>query len=106
MKQGGIQTSIWRDNLTINPKGRYMYGSVLIDIDEKVQIINRQSYSILDFLGDIGGLIDALKYIIALVLQPYWNFKYSSFLLVNVFRRPKKETKLGEFKAYLRSAEV
>ena len=49
-------------------------------------MINRQTYGILDFLGDIGGLIDAMKYIVAFLLSPYWNFKYASFMLTKVFR--------------------
>lgn len=48
------------DNLTNNSDGNYKFGSVEINIDPYTNKINRKTYHILDWLGDIGGFSDAL----------------------------------------------
>ena len=58
----------------------------------------RQTYGLLDYFGDIGGLIDAIYYFIAFILSPFWQFKYSSYMLTRLFKAgpdhlvPKTET--------------
>ena len=49
-------------------------------------ITNRQTYSLLDWLGDIGGLTDALLLILKIILYPYTVFTQRRFLLTNLFR--------------------
>ena len=45
----------------------YSFASINMIIEPEVIVINRQAYGLLDYLGDIGGLIDALRYIIYLI---------------------------------------
>lgn len=48
--------------------------------------INRETYDVLSWLGDIGGLIDALYYISNLILKPFSQFMLQSMLLRSLFR--------------------
>ena len=55
-----------------------------------VEIHNRQIYSILDLLGDIGGLFDALKAITSIFLSIIFALTgnpIEEFLLSLVFKR-------------------
>ena len=74
------------DNLIDNPDGAYKFGAIILAVNNKMEIINRQTYGLLDWLGDIGGLYDALYLLIKLVLFPFLHFKYSSFLMTGLFR--------------------
>ncbi len=42
------------------PFNRYKYSSLSVNVGPDKMIINRGTYSILDWLGDLGGLFDAL----------------------------------------------
>ena len=46
----------------------------------------RQTYSLLDWLGDIGGLNDALFIISEIVMNSYTQFLKMSVLLTTLFR--------------------
>ena len=48
--------SSWTGDLIEDPKSNYKFGSFEIMVKYEVQEITRQTYSILDWLGDIGGL--------------------------------------------------
>ena len=41
----------------------------------------RQTYSLLDWLGDLGGLFDALWYIVSLIVRPASAFALQKTLL-------------------------
>ena len=58
------QVSSWRDDLSEKPDGRYKFISAEVNFNMDLSAYNRQTYSLLDWLGDIGGLMDAL-YVIA-----------------------------------------
>ena len=49
-------------------------------------MINRDTYDLLSWLGDIGGLTDALFLIGSFLLSPFKKFKSSSYLLQTLFR--------------------
>ena len=66
----------WTADLQKNPDGNYKFGGIGFLVDREVIVLNRQAYDLLDYLGDIGGLIDALRYIVALVFSPLWNFNF------------------------------
>ena len=53
-------------------------------MDQK--IINRETYSGLDFLGDLGGLFDAFKIIGGIFVAPVSGFALNSRLLSTIFR--------------------
>ena len=42
------------------PDNRYKISSVLITLDSTISQIERETYSSLEWLGDIGGLYDAM----------------------------------------------
>lgn len=47
-----------------NPKAEYKYVSVHFESDKNLRLINRSTYSFLYWLGDVGGLNDALVLIV------------------------------------------
>ena len=74
-----------------------MFTSVVIDIDPMKQKTVRQTYGLLDYFGDIGGLIDFLYYFVAFVLHPLWQFFYSSHMLTSLFRaKPDNQADIPE----------
>ena len=50
------------------------------------KVINRSTYGLLDWLGDVGGLNDALYLIAHLMLAPYYAYCNLSFIMINIFR--------------------
>ena len=51
-----------------------------------VIVWNRQTYSTLDFLGDLGGLFDALKLIGEAVIAPFSEFALKVTMMISLFR--------------------
>ena len=49
-------------------------------------VIERQTYSVLEWLGDIGGLYDALRLIGLLIITPFSSFALNAELLSQVYR--------------------
>ena len=47
---------------------------------------NRQTYSLLDWLGDLGGLFDALRYIGLILVEPVVRFKMHETMMSNLYR--------------------
>ena len=69
-----------------NPFGTYAFASAYFVPGSIVETTTRQTYSILDWLGDIGGLHDILVLIVQLFLNSYQGFFQASLLLTNLFR--------------------
>lgn len=63
----------------------------------------RQTYSILDWLGDIGGLYDSLFIILSFALSPVAAFKLQQTMLTKLFRVIKSnlDLKLSEYETEL-----
>ena len=80
------EPSSWNNNLIENPQGYYKFGSISFWLSNDVIKSSRQTYSILDWLGDIGGLNDALYIILELALTPFKQFALGSFVLTRLFR--------------------
>ena len=60
----GLEPSSWNVFPTEeNPLGRFKYISFDIYFSQDLTIWNRQTYSFLDYLGDLGGLYDAIYFI-------------------------------------------
>ena len=68
-----------------NYPNRYKFSSLTLRLNEDQKIINRQTYDILTWLGDLGGLNDALAYILAVLVTPFVSFEMSSDILNNLF---------------------
>ena len=46
---------------------------------------SRSVYSILDYLGDVGGLLDGLKLIASALIAPFSGYSYITVLLTKLF---------------------
>ena len=55
---------------TQNPDNLYKYASFEINLNKDLLQTNRQTYSLLDLLGDCGGLMDILIFIGAIFVNP------------------------------------
>lgn len=69
-----------------NPLAQYKFMSVSFELDKSLRLVNRSTYSFLDWLGDIGGLNDALVLIAQTITAPVSLFALQSKLLSTVFR--------------------
>ena len=80
------KVSGWRDNLIEKPEGYNKFASIIFWPSNEVIKSARQTYSLLDWLGDIGGLNDALFIILEVALIPFKKFALGSFVLTRLFR--------------------
>ena len=80
------QKSAWSTHPSIDPKGRYKFSSMDLYLDPRVLNINRSTYDILDCLGDVGGLMDAIVTICKIIMLPVTTFNLKRFLLTIMFR--------------------
>ena len=64
------------------------------------QVHNQRAiYTVLDFLGDVGGLLDGLKLIGASIISLFYGNSLSDFLLSQIFfDRPKQGRDLDQNK--------
>lgn len=69
-----------------NPLSRYKFTSVEINFSPDMITINRDTYSLLDWLGDLGGLLDALYIMAAAFIYPIARFSLNAKLLSSLFR--------------------
>ena len=83
------EVSGWTDNLIEKPEGFYKFASILYWPSNEVIKSTRQTYNLLDWLGDIGGLNDALFIILEFTLIPFKKFTLGSFVLTRLFRFKK-----------------
>ena len=62
---------------------------------------SRETYSLLDWLGDLGGLIDILLMLAKLIVGPFASYRLQAALLSSMFRfaesKPKKSKKYEHF---------
>jgi hypothetical protein len=71
---------------------------ILLDYDRT--LINRNTYSLLEYLGDLGGLFDALKHLTSLVLNGYQTIWFYDRLGRMLFhKRKNKKGILQDFSA-------
>ena len=70
-----------------NPDELYKFVSFDIYVSLDSLVTERESYSLLEWLGDIGGLLDAQFYICRFLVGPIATFRLKSLLLSSVFRR-------------------
>ena len=81
-----VKPSQFNDDLIKNPNGKRKFTSAMIHLDMMTKMTVRQTYGVLDYLGDIGGLVDFFYYLGTFVLIPVWKFIYSNQLLTKAFR--------------------
>ena len=84
---GQIQPSSWIYFPTEkNPSTLFKYVSVEVNMSLHLMLWERQTYSLLDWLGHLGGLYDALFHLAKVLISPISVFAVNSTLLSNLFR--------------------
>ena len=61
-------------------------------------IYNRQTYSLLDWLGDCGGLFDALYYFLKVIVTPVASFNLQATLLSYLIRERPSDSESKQTK--------
>ena len=61
-----------------NPRGQWEYMQVNFSLSSDFRQISRQTYSILDWFGDWGGVMDALFLVAELLVYPFSVFELKS----------------------------
>ena len=59
-----------------NPDGKYKYTSFAIEMSPDLLMTSRQTYMVLDFMGDIGGLAEALNFLVYIIILPFTTFHF------------------------------
>ena len=57
-----------------NPLGKYKFGSIELGVNLDLYNVSRQTYSLLDWLGDVGGLLDILLHMGSALVLPIATF--------------------------------
>ena len=78
-----INTSSSWDNFPTDeaPFAKFKYTSIEINVSPDQRRFNRQTYALLDWLGDTGGLLDGLQLIAHAVFYPFTTFVFNSSLV-------------------------
>lgn len=85
-ERGVAQASAWNVHPTVDPNGLYKFTSYEINLNQKSIVVNRSTYDILSWLGDLGGLNEALVRIVGLFLKPFTLYNLGSTMLVALFK--------------------
>lgn len=65
------------------------YVSVYFRIDNKYQIYERKIYSVLDLLGDVGGMLEAIRVLGFLIVGFISSKQFQAALLSKVYQQEK-----------------
>ena len=79
---------------TENPSSRFKFFSAEFTFKKDLKVINRVTYSVLDYLGDCGGLVDALVIIGQIIANPFAVIALKSklaWLLVRYYPKPDND---------------
>ena len=71
---------------------RFKFMGFNFEMGQQTKVIERQTYSLLDLLGDVGGLFDGLRYIVGYILAPALAFSKKVSIVPYVFTLRKKST--------------
>ena len=73
----------------------YKFTSVEISINPDLRVIERQTYSVLEFMGDMGGLFDALYAIGSWIIFPIVTFRMKENVRSQLYMlKPETEKKV------------
>ena len=73
-----------------SPSSKFMYTSMEIKMSLDLVTWERSTYSLLDYLGDLGGLFDALWYIARFIVKPFSAVTLYATMLTSFFRLHEK----------------
>ena len=88
------------------PSNRYKYISVEFNLSLNQMVWTRQTYHLLDWLGDLGGLLDILYYIGRVLVEPIARFTLQSTLMVSLFRFKQGKTLKTDSSQFKKSKHV
>ena len=88
-----------------NPNGKFKYASMEIKMSLDLVTWMRQTYSLLDWLGDLGGLFDALWYVVSLIVRPASAFVLQTILLTFFRLQNTNQAKKDENKTQCQDSE-
>ena len=80
---GDSGESIWP---TKSSPLRYKFNSVWLEHSQEKVVIERETYSLLDWCGDVGGLFDGLLLLFRQLIGPLAEFTMKTTLLVEIFQ--------------------
>ena len=69
------------------PDGKYKFVSFDLYVSFDSSVTERETYGLLEWLGDIGGLTDALRYLGQFLIMPIASYSLKVDLLSTIFRR-------------------
>ena len=70
------------------PENRYKFVSINVNQDKDLKTVYRTTYSLLDWMGDIGGLYDALVVIGSILVKPFASIAVKGKLLSRLVTDP------------------
>ena len=73
-----------------DPSRIYKFTSIWLELGRYENIIERQTYSLLEWVGDVGGLYDGLRLICHVLMTPISTYALKSFLLAQIYRSTNK----------------
>ena len=82
----------WYQVLTDVSRENFVYSdySGVIDLsfatDKKTYNFQRSVYNLLDYVGDVGGLMDGLKLFASILIAPISSYNFNFSLLTNLFK--------------------
>ena len=82
----------YNTDLLADPNGFYAFSDIYLVPRDLLETTTRQTYSILEALGDVGGLNDILHLIVEFFLKRYQGFYQASILLTGLFRYKPSHT--------------
>ena len=85
-KMSEAEPSSWISHPTDDPKGKFKYIGAFFNLSLDQMNWSRSTYSILDWLADIGGLNDMLCLMARLCVAPMASHQLAASLLHNLFR--------------------
>ena len=86
LMSGGLPSSWLNWPTANNTSAKYKYVSVEFALTMDQKNWSRSTYSLLDWLGGLGGLFDALLHVARVVVGPMAGYTLQSTLVSNLFR--------------------
>ena len=63
---------------------QYQFASIFLQLGQDLQVTERSTYSVLDLLGDVGGLFDALRIMGSFLVLPFASTALGSSLMQRI----------------------
>ena len=77
----------------------YKITSLWIELSQSKTIIERSTYDVLEWLGDIGGLFDAFRWIGIFLIGPIATMKVKGLVMQQSFHQDNKELERTDYGA-------